>query len=90
MSPFRWTPNSWRRRVAKPGGSASAWNPIYPSGARQFANSNPGGSWQAAHLRDFRDRASAEPTDVGRDKDVMVGEAGWKEHLHLRKTRHTS
>jgi len=32
--------------------------------------------------------ASAEPTDVGRDKDVMVGEAVWKEHL--RKTRQTS
>src|SRR5437588_6430765 len=32
--------------------------------------------------------ASAEPTDVGRNKDVMVGEAVWKEHL--RKTRHTS
>ena len=29
--------------------------------------------------------ASAEPTDVGRDKDAMVGEAVWKEHL--RKTR---
>ena len=32
--------------------------------------------------------ASAEPTDVGRDKDAMVGEAVWKEHL--RKTRQTS
>jgi hypothetical protein len=32
--------------------------------------------------------ASAEPTDVGRDKDIMVGEAVWKEHL--RKTRQTS
>jgi len=31
--------------------------------------------------------ASAEPTDVGRDKDDMVGEAVWKEHL--RKTRQT-
>jgi hypothetical protein len=29
--------------------------------------------------------ASAEPTDIGRDKDIMVGEAVWKEHL--RKTR---
>ena len=32
--------------------------------------------------------ASAEPTDVGRDKDAMLGEAVWKEHL--RKTRQTS
>jgi hypothetical protein len=32
--------------------------------------------------------ASAEPTDVGRDKDVMVGEAVWKEHP--RKTRQSS
>jgi hypothetical protein len=32
--------------------------------------------------------ASAEPTDVGRDKDAMVGEAVWK--AHLRKTRQTS
>ena len=31
--------------------------------------------------------ASAEPTDVGRDKDTMLGEAVWKEHL--RKTRQT-
>ena len=31
---------------------------------------------------------SAEPTDVGRDKDAMVGEAVWKEHL--RKTRQSS
>lgn len=31
---------------------------------------------------------SAEPTDVGRDKDAMLGEAVWKEHL--RKTRQTS
>ena len=29
--------------------------------------------------------ASAEPTDVGRDKDSLLGEAVWKEHL--RKTR---
>ena len=32
--------------------------------------------------------ASAEPTDVGRDKDAMLGEAVWKEHL--RKTRQNS
>ena len=32
--------------------------------------------------------ASVDPTDVGRDKDVMLGEAVWKEHL--RKTRKTS
>ena len=32
--------------------------------------------------------ASAEPTDVGWDKDAMLGEAVWKEHL--RKTRQTS
>src|SRR3954470_324901 len=25
--------------------------------------------------------ASIEPTDVGRDKDAMLGEAVWKEHL---------
>ncbi len=31
--------------------------------------------------------ASAEPTDVGRDKDAMLGEAVWQEHL--RKTRQT-
>ncbi len=31
--------------------------------------------------------ASAEPTDVGRDKDALVSEAVWKEHL--RKTRQT-
>jgi hypothetical protein len=29
--------------------------------------------------------ASAEPTDIRRDKHIMVGEAVWKEHL--RKTR---
>jgi hypothetical protein len=29
--------------------------------------------------------ASVDPTDIGRDKDIMVGEAVWKEHL--RKTR---
>ena len=28
-----------------------------------------------------------EPTDIGRDKDKMIGEAVWKEHL--RKTRQT-
>ena len=32
--------------------------------------------------------ASAEPTDVGRDKDAMLGEAVWKEHR--RKTRQNS
>ena len=32
--------------------------------------------------------ASAEPTDVGRDKDDMLGEAVWKEHR--RKTQNTS
>ena len=31
---------------------------------------------------------SAEPTDVGRDKDAMLGEAVWNENL--RKTRQTS
>ena len=31
---------------------------------------------------------SAEPTDVARDKDEMLGEADWKEHL--RKTRQSS
>lgn len=31
--------------------------------------------------------ASAEPTDIARDKDVLLGEAVWKEHL--RKTRQT-
>jgi hypothetical protein len=28
-----------------------------------------------------------EPTDIGRDKDKMIGEAVWQEHL--RKTRQT-
>jgi hypothetical protein len=32
--------------------------------------------------------ASSEPTDVGRDKDAMLGEAAWNEHL--RKTRQAS
>jgi len=32
--------------------------------------------------------ASAETTDVGRDKDVMLGEAVWAEHL--RKAHQTS
>lgn len=31
---------------------------------------------------------SVEPTDVGRDKDALLGEAVWKEHL--RKTRQSS
>lgn len=26
--------------------------------------------------------ASAEPTDIARDKDKMIGEAAWQEHLH--------
>ena len=27
--------------------------------------------------------ASAEPTDIGRDKDAMLGEAVWKEHRSI-------
>jgi hypothetical protein len=32
--------------------------------------------------------ASREPTDIARDKDQMLGEAVWSEHLHrvARKT----
>jgi hypothetical protein len=32
--------------------------------------------------------ASVGPTDIGRDKDAMIGEAVWKEHL--RKTQKAS
>lgn len=28
--------------------------------------------------------ASAEPTDIARDKDILLGEAVWREHLRKR------
>ena len=70
----------WRRLLADDGGGVCG-------GACQIAlppSSSPSKGMFRAYLGSVKD---GEPTDIAKDKDKLIGEAVWQEHLEETKQK---